>query len=295
MVAKTKDEFYQEYPFRSNYISIKGHRMHFVEEGAGPETVLMIHSGMNWSFFYRKIVRSLSVDRRVVVPDLIGYGLSEKPHDFSYQLEQHIECIEELADKLDLDNITLVVHGWGATFGLGYAVRHSEKIRQVVVLNGVAFIIPVVFGMWVLGRLSLLGMALVRGSNLFIKHFLKKTGRKLTPVARQAYLMPYNSYQNRIALYRFIQNIPVSRWHPSWMTMIHIQRKLHLLRHLPVHIVWAEKDRFLGSSVFNKWRKYLPDATFATFKDSDLYMLEDSETDLFQYVTDVILERKQNI
>lgn len=292
MFTKAKDEFYQEYPFRSNYIDIKGYRMHFIDEGTGPETVLMIHSGASWSFFFRKLVRALSGDKRVVAPDLIGYGYSDKPDDFGYQLEDHIECIEELAEKLALDNITLVVHGWGATFGLGYAVRHSERIKRVVALNGVAFIIPIVFGLWLLGRISLFGLILVRTSNRFLKHFLKKTGHKLTPIAKQAYLMPYDTYHHRVAIHRFIQNIPVSRWHPSWMTMIHIQRRLHILRELPVHIVWAKDDRFLGSGVYNKWRKYLPDADFAPFEGSEFYMLEDSESDLFKYVTDVIAERK---
>lgn len=288
MLAKVKELFHEEYPFRSNFIDVKGQRMHYIDEGTGDETVLMVHSGMCWSFFFRKIVRKLSDKRRVVVPDLIGYGLSEKSTSFGYTLEDHIDSLEELAEKLALNNITIVVHGWGATTGLGYAVRHSKKIKRVVALNGVAFIIPIVFGMWLLGRIYLLGLLLVRTSNRFMKHFFKKTGRQVTPAIKQVYLMPYDSYQSRIAIHRFIQNIPVSKWHPSWMSMIHIQRKLHTLKDVPFYIIWAKWDRFLGSGVFNKWRKYLPDAEFISFERSDFFMFEDEESELFKYVIDVI-------
>ncbi len=291
MVSKQKVFFDQEYPYKSNFIDIKGHRMHFVDEGVGEKTVICIHSGFGWSFFYRKLIRQLSSDCRVIAPDLIGYGLSEKPRDFKYRIEDHIECIEELVEKLQLKNVTLVMHGWGSTFGCGYAIHHSENIRRLVIIDGVTFIVPLVLGFWLLGRIYFLGFALTRLSNAFLKRFMNRHGKDLDAATKANYLLPFDSFDNRIAVQKFIQDIPVSRWHSSWMTIVHIQRRLHMLEKLPVYIVWGRKSALFGKGVHSKWRKYLPHAKYSKFKDSNFFMLEDPESDAFNHVKNIILEK----
>ena len=292
MFSKQKVFYHSEYPFKSNFIDINGHKMHFIDEGTGDKTVLLIHSGFGWSYFYRKLIRRLSGDCRVIAPDLVGYGLSEKPRDFDYRIEDHVSCIEQFVEALKLKNVTLVTHGWGTTFGFGYATQHYGNIRRLVVLDGVTFIVPLVFGFWLLGRIYLVGFALTRLSNLFLKHFMNKHAKDLAAETKANYLFPYDSYDNRIAIQKFIQDIPVARWHCSWMTILHIQRRIHFLKQLPVYIVWGRKSKLFGKGVHSKWRKYLPQAKYAKFTNSHFFMLEKPESDAFKYVKDVILERQ---
>ena len=77
-----------EYPFRSHTIELKAGTMHYVDEGQG-EPVVMVHGTPTWSFLYRNLIKGLIPDYRVVAPDHIGFGLSEKPEDWSYLPEDH--------------------------------------------------------------------------------------------------------------------------------------------------------------------------------------------------------------
>ncbi|MFL4470063.1 alpha/beta fold hydrolase [Tateyamaria armeniaca] len=119
-----------EYPFASHYIQTPMGRMHYLDEGAENErsTVLAVHGNPTWSFLYRALVKGLSAERRIVVPDHIGFGLSEKPDDeAAYTLKAHIDHLEALVLHLDLTDITLVMQDWGGPIGLGVAARHPGR------------------------------------------------------------------------------------------------------------------------------------------------------------------------
>ena len=133
------DELKRIYPFKSNYLQIGGINYHYVDEGespAGAETVLMLHGNPTWSFYYKELILALKDRYRVIVPDHIGCGLSDKPQDYDYTLENHIKNIETLADELGLKNITLAMHDWGGAIGMGFAVNNPDLIK------GSSFLIP---------------------------------------------------------------------------------------------------------------------------------------------------------
>ena len=125
------------YPFRTGTAIVNGCRMSFVDEGptdAAP--VLMLHGSPTWSFMYRHVIRSVMPHRRVIAPDRIGFGLSEKPRDPAYHtLDRHIQNLTKLVDELGLKNITLVAQGWGGPIGLGYAVRHSQNVARLILCS----------------------------------------------------------------------------------------------------------------------------------------------------------------
>ena len=94
--------------------------MHYVDEGprdANP--VLMVHGNPTWSFYYRNLIAGLSGQHRTIAVDHIGCGLSDKPAQWSYRLQDHIENLANLVESLDLQNVTLVAHDWGGAIGLG--------------------------------------------------------------------------------------------------------------------------------------------------------------------------------
>jgi len=123
-----------EYPFTSHYCTLPAGMMHYVDEGQG-ETVVMVHGTPTWSFLYRKIIKILSKNYRCLAPDHLGFGLSDKPDNFSYKPEHHALNLEKWIEELNLKNITLVVHDFGGPIGLNYALHHPENVQKIVIMN----------------------------------------------------------------------------------------------------------------------------------------------------------------
>jgi pimeloyl-ACP methyl ester carboxylesterase len=133
-----------EYPFAPHWQDCDGHRLHYVDEPANrePQTaspLLCLHGNPTWSFLYRKVIAEFARTHRVVAPDHMGCGLSDKPQSYPYTLKQHIDNAERLVDSLSLRDITLCVHDWGGAIGFGLAARRPELIKRFVVFNTAAF------------------------------------------------------------------------------------------------------------------------------------------------------------
>ena len=117
---------------RNDQSDSRGLRLHYIDEGEG-EPVVMLHGNPSWSFLYRNLIDSLRGSHRVIVPDHIGCGLSEKPDDsrYTYTLQSRMDDLEDLLDHLGLDReLTLVLHDWGGMIGMAYAARHPERIAR---------------------------------------------------------------------------------------------------------------------------------------------------------------------
>ena len=137
------EPFRDLYPFESRFIELGPHRMHYLDEGQG-ETLLMLHGNPTWSFYYRNLVKGLRSQYRCVVPDHIGCGLSDKPQEYNYTLSQHIDNLAALVDHLNLDHLTLVMHDWGGSIGMGLAVRAPEKIKRLI-FSTPRLLLPIAF------------------------------------------------------------------------------------------------------------------------------------------------------
>ncbi len=135
-----RDETFEGlYPFTPHYYTHQGLDIHYIDEGSG-EPVIMVHGDPTWGFLYRNFISPLSRHHRCIVPDQMGMGKSATPQDRSlYRLEQHCANLEALLLHLDLDDITLVLHDWGGPVGLGFATRHPDRIKRLVLMNTWAF------------------------------------------------------------------------------------------------------------------------------------------------------------
>jgi len=266
------------YPFASHYVDIGGHRMHYVDEGDGP-VVLMLHGNPTWSFYYRDLIKGLRDRYRVVVPDHIGCGLSDKPQDYPYTLATHIANVERLVDHLGLTDVTLAVHDWGGAIGFGLAVRRTDLVRRFVVFNTAAFLggrMP-----WRIGvcRIPLFGGMAVRGLNGFAGCAMFMACAKherMTPEVKRGYLLPYNSYANRVAVHRFVKDIPTRPTHVSYGTLAEIEAGLAALRDRPMTIFWGMKDFCFTPKFLDEWIKRFPDADVHRFADAGHYVVEDA-------------------
>ena len=218
------------YPFASHYVERGGVRQHYVDEGQGP-AVVMVHGNPTWSFYYRNVVEALRGRHRTIVPDHVGCGLSDKPQDYPYRLGQHVANLEHLLDdELGLEKVDLIVHDWGGAIGMGYAVRHPERIGRIVVLNTAAFLMDFCPFRIRVCRWPVFGPLALRGFNAFARAATSMAVEKpLAPEVCEGLLAPYDNWANRIAILRFVQDIPLGRSHPSHETLADIQKQLHTL------------------------------------------------------------------
>ena len=124
------------WPFTARYCEAAGFRQHYIDEGAG-RPVILLHGQPTWGYIYRRFVPPLAATHRVIVPDHMGFGKSETPADRVYTLRTHVDNLTALIEQLDLRDITLVMQDWGGPIGIGYAVRHPERIHSLVLMNTV--------------------------------------------------------------------------------------------------------------------------------------------------------------
>ncbi len=255
--------------------------MHYLDEGPRDGVPLLLcHGNPTWSFYYRTLIPALSQDYRVVVPDHVGCGLSDKPQDYPYTLEQHIRNLEALVAHLDLQHTTLVVHDWGGAIGMGYATRHPDAVERFVVFNTSAFYLPAVPWVLKVARSPVLGEGLLRGLNAFagLAVWLGVGHReRMTREVRSGYLSPYGNWHDRIAIYRFVQDIPVTVDHPTRATVDAIDQGLTAFRDRPMLILWGAKDFvFTVKDFLAGWQARFPNAEVHVFEDASHYVVEDA-------------------
>ena len=121
-----------DYPFEPHYVEVDGLRMHYVDEGpADASPVLMMHGEPSWSYLYRHMIPiCAAAGHRVIAPDLIGFGKSDKPTSLDdYSFQQHMDWMQSFLDQLGLTNITLVCQDWGSLLGLRLAAQAPRRAR----------------------------------------------------------------------------------------------------------------------------------------------------------------------
>ena len=133
-MIQADEDFEGTWPFAPRFHDGAGFRLHYIDEGAG-RPVLLLHGQPTWGYIYRKFIPVLAGTHRVIVPDHMGFGKSETPPDREYTLRTHVENLTTLIEALDLRDITLVMQDWGGPIGVGYAVRHPERIHSLVLMN----------------------------------------------------------------------------------------------------------------------------------------------------------------
>ena len=137
-IIRTPDERFAnlpDFPFAPHYVEIGGARMHYVDEGHG-ETILCLHGEPSWGFLYRKMIPALAAGHRVVAPDLVGFGRSDKytePEAYTFQM--HHDALVGFLDALALTEITLVCQDWGGLLGLCLAAELPDRFARLVIMN----------------------------------------------------------------------------------------------------------------------------------------------------------------
>lgn len=241
------------YPFQPHYFEADGGRMHYVDEGQG-RPIVMVHGTPTWSFLYRKLIKALSGEYRVIVPDHIGFGLSDKPQNWPYRPQDHARNLEALITHLGLRDITLVVHDFGGPVGLYYAIEYPGYIHSLVLFNTFLWSLrgdPAFeqpdrmfnnrFGRWLYARHNFSAQMIVRMA--WGKH------RPITPAIHRQYTRPFPDPQSRAGTVGFLDSLlGESDWYEMlWSHRERIAKK-------PALLLWGMRDIAFKEKELAKWK-----------------------------------------
>jgi len=268
------------YPFESREATVAGRRYHYLDEGDGA-VLLLVHGNPTWSFYWREIIKALRGRYRLIVPDHVGCGLSERPTaaEYPYTLARRVDDLGELVEQLDLRWITLLAHDWGGAIGMGTAVAAPERFSRFVLFNTGAFTggrCPMRIR---LCRTPMLGRLAVQGLNLFARAALAAAvckRKRMTPAVRAGLLAPYDSWAHREAVYRFVLDIPLHRGHPSYERLAQIETGLVQFRQHPVCLIWGMRDWCFTPAFLERFIEFFPQAKVHRIADAGHYVIEDA-------------------
>ena len=286
---------FPDYPFTpKSFVHPNGLTQSYLDEGEG-DPVVMLHGNPSWSYYWRHLVLGLRDDYRCIVPDHIGMGLSDKPADadYGYTLRNRVQDLDRLLDHAGVgNNVTLAVHDWGGMIGFGWALKHAARVKRLVILNTSAFPLPAAKPLpWQLnlGRNWSLGEWLIRGANAFAAGAANHgVVNKLDPDVKRALVAPYDSWANRIATVRFVQDIPLKEGDRAWDVVEDAGRRLPDFANRPVFIGWGLKDFVFDRHFLAGFEAALPRAEKQVYEDAGHYVLEDKHAVLVPRIRDFL-------
>ncbi len=269
----------EEYPFKSNFLSLSMGEMHYVDEGTGA-AIVMLHGNPTWSFLYRHLIKGLSKRYRCIAVDYIGFGLSDKPYEWSYLPEDHAENLRLLIEKLDLKDITLVVQDWGGPIGLSYAVNNPDNVRRVVLMNT---------WMWSLKgdkyyeRFSAfmggpVGRLLIEKYNFFARTLMKRmmNKTKLSKSVHEHYIKALGSPKDRKGCRVFPSRIIGSS---EWLDSLWLQRDK--IKDIQALILWGMKDIAFREQELQKWMGLFSNCRVIKFDNAGHFLQEEKGSEIF--------------
>lgn len=297
MVAPAIDTtpFAHHYPFPSNFIKINGLNYHYLDEGCG-EPMVLVHGNPTWSFYYRSLVHAFSGGYRVIVPDHMGCGLSDKPsiEQYGFRLKNRVDDLGYLIKYLNLSQpLTLVVHDWGGMIGLAWAMDHLDKVARIVITNTAGFFPP--GGKSIPWRLRLIRTPnalmnrMVLHWNLFSRFALWMAPKHRLPADIKAGLAaPYNTPRNRLATLKFVQDIPLDAKDPSGAIVAAVEQRLEQIGQKPAIILWGAHDFVFNRDYYNEWRRRWPRAETHWFEDAGHYLFEDIPDKIISHIKEFL-------
>jgi haloalkane dehalogenase len=264
-----------EYPFQPHYIELDAGRMHYVDEGQG-EPVVMVHGTPTWSFLYRHQIKALSTTYRVIAPDHIGFGLSDKPVKWSYLPRDHASNLTTLIQHLGLKNITLVVHDLGGPIGLSYAIEHPKNVKRLVIMNTFMWSLAGDRQFELPGKLfnNPIGRFAYKNLNFSPRVMVRSAWgdkKKLTKHIHRHYIQALPSTADRHGTWIFVQELIGSS---SWYQSLWDRRER--IRDKPALILWGMQDIAFKQKELDRWKSLFPHAQVACLESAG-HFLQDEE------------------
>ena len=272
-VFRTPDERFAglpDWPFSPRYTTADGLQIHYVEEGEG-DPILLLHGEPTWGFLYRKLIPRLAAVGRVVVPDLLGFGRSDKPVAREwYSYDAHFASLERFALELDVREATLVVHDWGGPLGLRLAVEHPERVARLVILN------------------TGVGVGAPSDDWLLFRELVRRAGDDFTPsrlvqascVTRlddevlRGYDAPFPEPAAKAGVLAFPELVPTEPGHPSAAAMVAVRESLASWER-PTLVLFSDSDRVFSPAHAERLAANIPGALPAEIVEGAGHFLQE--------------------
>ena len=269
-VHRTSDARFENldaYPWQPNYMYIDGLRVHYLDEGQGPAGVmLLLHGEPSWSFLYRNMIPTfLESGYRIIAPDMIGFGKSDKVIDLEwYTVDSHVAILQELITKLDLNNITVFVQDWGGPNGLITATEMPDRFERLIVMNT-----------WLHHEEYEYTDALrgwnVRSQSRDFTQFV------LPPIPDPAYRAPFDSQQATAGALRWPWMLPFAQ--PEEGAAQRQERAFNALANWnePAHFFFGDQDQVFTVDWGRKFSAHVPGSTFDVIEGASHFVQETGE------------------
>jgi haloalkane dehalogenase len=264
----------REYPFAPHYFPVPAGRMHYVDEGTG-RPIVFVHGNPAWSFMYRHQVKALAGAHRCIAPDHLGFGLSDKPPNWTYLPADHAANLGALLEGLDLHDLTLVVGDWGGPIGLSYALHHPDRVRDVVVSNTWMWSVrsQLKFRLFSAYMGGPIGRYLIRTRNSFAKSGFRGAfgdPRRLRPEVHEQYIRPFDAPIDRQGSWVLPKQIIASS---DWLNALWERRGN--LRGKRFLFLWGMKDVGFGEKELARWVREYPDGRVVRYPDGGHFLAEE--------------------
>ena len=287
------------FPWEQRSIVVNGRRMAYIDEGdANARPVLLLSGNPTWGFLYRDVVAPLTqAGHRVIVPDMIGFGLSEKPSsEQAHSLDGHIANLTALLRQLDLHRITLVCHDWGGPTGLGFAFSNAARMRALVLMSTWGWPLPPAefhtrLFPWRIMHAPLLGPYLLGRHNA-----LAGRGVYLSVVDRQrfaarampAYEAVLPDAASRLLTWTWPRWIPLDDTARALSRFAWLESRLRACT-IPTMLVWGREDDVFAPSIFAaRFKQLLPQAEGPHLVTGRHFLQEDSGPDIAARIVDFL-------
>ncbi len=266
------------YPFASHYWDAPDGKMHYIDEGNG-HPILMLHGTPTWSFLYRHLISGLRDAYRVIAPDYLGSGLSDKPQGFGYRPEDHARNLRGLIEALDLKDFTLMVHDFGGPIGMAYAVDHPDNVRQLIVMNSWMWSLEQYRDKAIIGRVlgGPVGRFLYKRMNLEFSVIVPSVyadRSKLTPAILAHYKGPFeHPLATEIAWIYARELLGSTDWYNEMWS------KREAIQDTPALLLWGMQDAAFGPVYLERWQTVFTQAETHTFSNSGHFVQEEAWKD----------------
>lgn len=268
-----------EYPFTPRWFATPAGAMHYIDEGAGTP-IVFVHGNPTWSFQFRNVFKELVGSRRCIAADHLGFGLSDKPRDFSYLPIDHARNFTYFMESLDLSNVTLVVGDWGGPIGLSWALDNPDRVTSLVITNTWMWSVR---SDWYYQAFSgivggPIGRQLIRRRNFFASSVVKRAygdKARLTPEIHRHYLAPLSTPDERMPSWVFPRQIIKSG---DWLNALWDRRSG--LAGKRILLAWGMKDIAFREKELKHWQAAFPTARTVMFPDTGHFVAEEQPTEL---------------